>query len=298
MIAPEVVEAFVSNTTEKTSPSIPFENLDISGLENCNSKRGDIDVDFLCYTNKSQNLFSNSDSNSRSSEKFQNDSRTALEKIIGNPMVKFLRQCYNERIHSSYLDSVFVFAEVGDMRIGRPLFSHISRDEETDPEDEDCEHVSFNMSNDNVMNDLNQILTTLPNGSIPFDDFKKVILEKFYNERLTVFCFGQKTPLALWAVFLHDLADSDGDLDIALGYEYSTPNYFVSTAFVSELSKFQFSNWLSNISTNTLVTDPEWCGRKVAYSYRICAYNTSSMTKSTLILSSRKDKQVMRTTVH
>lgn len=281
MIAPETIEALISSTTEKVNPSIPFVEISCMEIQKIASFQNEEDVDFFCFTDEVKDLFPLVPVSNKI-QKTDTDHRSALDKVIGNNHAKFLGKSYSEKIYSSHVSSVFVLAEIGMYKIGRPIFKQISKQKNDDFEEENDEAILFNISTDKIFKSINDILDLCPSTAIPYEDFKNHMRVKFGGDKLCIFCFGQKQPISSIAESLIELSSSNGVLEIALGYEFNIPGYYLSSAYMQSYSRFQYSNWLSNVCTNTLITDQEICSVQIRNSFRICAYNTLQHEKKHL----------------
>lgn len=271
-----VFECFLSTTSEHSNPSLPFEFVNGEDILKANLDASEVDLDFICFADKTHILFPLHTTLQTPSYTVdeQNDERSAIDKMIGNNNVRFLRSCYYEKIYSSFLDGVFVFAELGMYKIGRPLFKAFRRPrmEDSDAEEESC--FLFQMDKDQIFSDLNRMIANLPNANIPFEDFKMHVRTLFKNQDVAIFCFGQKQPLNTQAKNIVDIAMAGIQIDIALGREFDIENQFVTSSFSKSLKLFQFSNFLSNISSNTEIANSSKCQEMYPNAYRICGYNT------------------------
>lgn len=267
----DVVEFFLTNTSEQSNPSLRFQSVNNEEIHRINSSANETDVDYICYVDKMTTIFKKerSDPNDLNSE----DDRNALEKLISNNTVRFFKECFFSPLYSNMLSGVLVFAEIGMYKAGRPIFKNISLRKEEEDEDED-EAFSFQMSRERLVCDLNRIIQTLPTGNIPFEDFKKHMSSIFKDQELCVFTYGQKQRISTITRNLVDLASYGGRLELALGTEFNFDEYFVTNSYSKESSRFQFSNFLSNVSCNIEITDQNISSSKYPNSYRICAYNT------------------------
>lgn len=273
----ETVEAFVCSTLEKDSPSIPFEVVSNTLVQSSSSDGHEPDVDFFCYVNGIEGMFPQYTGQTNDPMNAMMDRRTTIDKIIGNNLAKFVRSSYIENIYSSHIKGVYVIAEIGSFRLGRPFLRFVQNDDDDDKDELDNEaddKVSFKISNEKILRDMNYILEILPSSYIPYEEFKSLLRLHFEGTNLALFTFGQKQRVSSLAMHLTDLASSDGKLEIALGYEWDNLEDFISTGYSPALAKYQYSNWFSNESTNTLIKDPSECFAKISNSYRICAYNT------------------------
>lgn len=281
MTTENVFEFFLSSTSEQSIPSLPFERLTNESIARANSQSNEIDVDYFCFTDKCTNLFVVNVENDRNADGYD-ESRKPIDQLIRNNMPKFYKECYFQSLYSNFLEGVRVIAECGSWKIGRPIYKN-SQNVQTQENDEDEEAAfCFEMSREQIIKDVNRILVSLPTSNIPYEDFKVEILKSFVDQEFCVFCFGQKQRLQNVARNIADFAATDGKLEIALGTEFDFGEKFVTTEYAKEYAHHQYSNFLSNISCNTEITNKESCRQKFETSYRICAYNTLQHDKKHL----------------
>lgn len=271
--ARDVFEFFCTNSSEKITSTLPFEDLNKDELDDLNSQSASVDLDCICYTNKTEILFSvENQSTDVGDDDFVNN-QNPVDNLIGSNNPKFLAHCYFLKTYSSYLSGVFVVAEIGMYRIGRPKYlvqnSFFDDDSETDEEPT----FTFQMTDDEMHKAINRSIEGLPTSYIPYKEFKTLIRRVFTNKELTIFCYGQKQPISTIAKNVVDLTSIGGLLDVALGSEFETGESFITTSYMNEYRESQFSNFLSNLSVNTQLKNKDVCNSKFNGAFRICVYN-------------------------
>lgn len=244
-----------------------------------------IDVDFLSFHTSGSTIAQN---------KF-------VSQLLGAGIAKIYTKCMKTRIRCNISLNAYVFARIGDFSIGLlAQYSHsevsgtittaaipfdiFSAVETIDDGDSNLIEQAGPITSNYIRSMINSKLERQrqKNLTLTCRECLNFINEQFNNERIIIFRYGQKQPIFELKDILLQLAKI-GQLDIAIGYEISKDDVFLSSSFlnfsnINKKIKF-FSNFGSFKAANVVMSGIQECSEFISGAYRIIIYNTFQHSK-------------------
>lgn len=246
MASPSAIQFFLKDQSEDASPGIVFDKLSVADENQLGNACKGLDLDYLLLSEK-------------------------CDKLLDIPEVHDFLRVYSAKfnaypeyasIYSATVKSAFVLGMIGQHHFGVP-FDGVAEGDKDETE----------MMQTSLYRNLAAQMEGIHRDHMPFIEFSSTLRANFGSYNIVIFAYGQKSPIAEVQDNVQSFVGKC-KVEVAVASEYHISQTFFCALHDDRLSKFAFSNFLSNVGVNYRINDGIIASSFAKGAFRCIVYNS------------------------